>query len=289
MYQPKFRFRGFTALLTAFSFLISLVSGIILYFTPQGKIAHWSNWTFWGLDKDTWAALHINSSLIFFMMAFIHIYYNWTPLIGYIKKKAKMALNLKLELLVSLLLSFFMVLASLYDWQPFSSIIKWNTDIKDYWARNEAAQPPIPHAEEMSVTEFCQQMNIPVDVFQKKLAQNGWVVQDLNETLDQIARRNGISPAELYTAFKTKSGATTSSIDAHTATAGYGQGWGRKTLEQVFKELEIQPVLGLQRLAARNIQASPDQNVRDIAIAHNLRPIDVVEIIKGTAEATAPK
>jgi len=49
----NFRWRGFTTLLTAFSFIISLVSGIVLYFTPQGKIANWTYRTFLGLNKYT--------------------------------------------------------------------------------------------------------------------------------------------------------------------------------------------------------------------------------------------
>ena len=97
----KFKFRGFVSLLTTATALISLFSGIVLYFTPQGKIAHWTNWTFWGLDKEIWGALHINSSLILFIVAIFHTYYNWGILIGYIKKKASMALNLKSELTVS--------------------------------------------------------------------------------------------------------------------------------------------------------------------------------------------
>lgn len=93
----KFKFRGFTSFLMFFSFLISLVSGIVLYFPPQGKIAHWTHWTFWGLDKEMWGFLHINSSLVFFVIAILHLYYNWKVLFCYAKKKAVAAEGIRVS------------------------------------------------------------------------------------------------------------------------------------------------------------------------------------------------
>ena len=47
----KFNKRGFTTLVITVSFLILVVSGIILYFTPTGRVVRLSGWTMFGLDK----------------------------------------------------------------------------------------------------------------------------------------------------------------------------------------------------------------------------------------------
>ena len=48
------RIRGFVSLLTALSFLIMAVSGLILFIVPEGRIANWHDWRFLGLTKNQW-------------------------------------------------------------------------------------------------------------------------------------------------------------------------------------------------------------------------------------------
>ncbi|MBN2092097.1 DUF4405 domain-containing protein [candidate division KSB1 bacterium] len=279
MRRVTFKFRAFTSLLTAFSFLISLISGIILYFTPQGRIALWTNWSIWGLSKDTWAALHINSSLIFFIMAFIHIYYNWKPLMYYMRLKAREIVSLKVELLVVLLISGFMVLASIYKWQPFSTIIIWNEEIKDYWSNKAESQPPIPHAEELTVTEFCEKVNVSLEKFTQKMQERGWKFDGPDQKLKDIAEQNGISPADIYKELQLKS-AMEQGHDALEAAGIHGTGWGRKTVEQVCEELGIEIEVAQKRLADAGILVETGQNIKDIASKHNLKPLEVVNLIQ---------
>lgn len=267
MSKVTFKFRGFTSLLSTFSFLISLVSGIILYFTPQGKIAHWVHWTFWGLDKETWSALHINSSLIFFIIVIFHIYYNWNLLIGYMKKRAKMALNLKAETLTALLISIFIIFASLYNIQPFGTIMKWNEDMKNFWAAKADAEPPIPHAESMTVSEFCEKLNIPIERFENRAKQNNWQILSNNDTIEDIAKRSHIAPAEIYKALQVASG------------SGNGSGWGRKTVQQVCQELGQDTQKAIAKLRAKQIIAKENSTIRDIANDNQLRPIDVINLM----------
>jgi len=266
----KFKFRGFTSLLMFFSFLISLISGIVLYFPPQGKIAHWTHWTFWGLDKDMWGALHINSSLIFFIIAILHLYYNWKVLFRYIKKKAIMAFNLKVELFTAAVLSIFIILATIYNIEPFRTIIQWNDDIKNYWAAQAQAQPPIPHAEDLTVIEFCEQLDIPLQNFQQRLNQRGWEFDSSKDRIKDIAKRNRISPAEIYNLLKTP------------GKNRQGQrlgGWGRKSVQQVCEQLNKDVEVVLKNLAANGMRASKDDQLRNLATKHNMRPIDIVNLI----------
>lgn len=272
--MPKFKFRGFTSILMFFSFLISLVSGIVLYFPPQGKIANWTHWTFWGLDKETWGALHINSSLIFFIIALLHLYYNWRVLWHYVKKRAELAFNLKLELVIATAVAIFIVLATLYNLQPFATIIKWNDDIKNYWASKAEAEPPIPHAEDLTVTQFCEQLNIPLEKFQQQMNQQGWKFDPATDKIIDIAQRNGISPAKIYNL-----------LQASDHQQGQGSsGWGRKSLAQVCDELNIDIDDAIKKLTSQGVMASKEDLIKDLAGKHNLRPVDIVNLISESIE-----
>jgi len=270
MKNLQFKARGFVSLLTMSSFLISLVSGIILYFAPQGKIANWTDWTIWGLDKHTWGALHINSSLILFVIIGFHIYYNWKVLLGYLRKKARETSKLKLELLVTLLISLFIIFASIYDTEPFATVIRWNNDIKTYWARTAEDQPPVPHAESWSVTEFCKNLHIPKESFKQKLNQQGWQFKDYNESIESLAKRNNISPADIFKVLKTTTAQNTEQA----------KGWGRKTVQNVCQEFGKDVDEVVKKFANKGITVSKDDLIKNIADNNNFRPYEVVEIIK---------
>ncbi len=271
----KFKFRGFTSLLMFLSFLISLVSGIVLYFPPQGKIANWTHWTFWGLDKEMWGALHINSSLVFFIIALLHLYYNWKVLWHYIKKKTELAINLKLEIAIAAVVAIFIVLATLYNIEPFRTIIKWNEDIKNYWATRAEAEPPIPHAEDLTVTQFCEQFNISLDTLQNKLNQQGWKFDISSDKIMDIAQRNGISPAAIYNLLKTPD---------HNQQGQGSSGWGRKSLDEVCEELNIDAKEAIKKLASHGVNAKGDEVIKDLAGKNNLRPVDIVNMINTNIE-----
>jgi hypothetical protein len=272
-----FKFRAFTTFLSLWSFLISLVSGIILYFTPQGKVANWTHWTIWGLDKETWGALHINSSLIFFIIILFHIYYNWSVLINYILQKTRATLHRKWELALATLLAIFITLATLYDWQPFATIIKWNEDIKNYWAREAESHPPIPHAEEMMLTEFSKQINVPLEYFEQKMREKGWTLRDSTQTIQDIADQNDISPADFYKGLELTAPSLNSSSRS-------GQGWGRMTITQASERLGLEPELALRNLRKSGIMAGPASTVRELAMQTQKTPAEIVKLM-GEANA----
>ena len=206
---------------------------------------------------------------MFFIIALFHIYYNWKALLRYIKKKAVLAFNLKLEVLISFLLAFFIVIATIYSIEPFRTIIRWNENIKNYWAAQSQAQPPIPHAEEMTVTEFCEQFDIPLELFKQRLRQNSWTYENNDETIKSIAERNNISPAKIYEVLQ----------EPGSSSQGQGSGLGRKSLQQVCDELGKNVEEVVKHLEAQGIHVSSGEHIRDIADRNYLRPSDIVDII----------
>ena len=54
----SFRFRAFTVFWLTFSFLLSVLSGAILFLRPEGSLATWTGWTALGLNKKQWEGVH---------------------------------------------------------------------------------------------------------------------------------------------------------------------------------------------------------------------------------------
>ena len=50
--ERRFNWRGFASLATGFAFLIMIVSGVVLYVAPRGRVANWTDWTVMGLGKE---------------------------------------------------------------------------------------------------------------------------------------------------------------------------------------------------------------------------------------------
>jgi hypothetical protein len=136
--QRRFSAKGFTSLLLACSFLVMGVSGILLYVTPRGRLANWTDWTLFGLGKEGWAAVHIMGSLLFLIVAAVHLTLNWTMFWGYVKKKAVAGLNLKREMALAAAITAAIVAGTLYGLPPFSTVVAWRHEIKDYWERRSA-------------------------------------------------------------------------------------------------------------------------------------------------------
>lgn len=69
--------RGFTSLLTALSFVIMTISGIVRLIVPQGRIANWHDWRFPALTKSQWGDMYIGTRLLFILAGLWHTWINW--------------------------------------------------------------------------------------------------------------------------------------------------------------------------------------------------------------------
>lgn len=69
--------RKITSLTAALSFMLMVLTSVILYIVPQGRVAYWADWRLWGMSKTDWGNIHINLGLLFLLAGFLHIYYNF--------------------------------------------------------------------------------------------------------------------------------------------------------------------------------------------------------------------
>jgi hypothetical protein len=200
---PKKRFstKGFTSLLLACAFLVMGVSGAILYFTPRGRDAHWTDWSLFGLGKEDWGAIHINNSILFLLVALLHLVLNWRIFWSYVTKSTVRGLNLRKEMAAAGLVAVVFVTGTIYGLPPFSTVMDWNTAIKDYWGRR-TAQAPVAHGEELTLVEFSLQIEISPEEAANALRQEGFDVDDATATMKEIAAMKGVAPSELLAAIR---------------------------------------------------------------------------------------
>ena len=111
-------------------------TGVILYIAPHGRIAKWIDWHFLGLDKTQYQELHITSMVTFLVFGILHIYYNWKPIISYMKDSTKKISFTKKEFLIALLLNILFIVGTLTSIQPFKGFIDMGETIKEIWGES---------------------------------------------------------------------------------------------------------------------------------------------------------
>ena len=269
----KFHNKSFTSFIALFSFLIMSISGIFLYFAPPGRVAHWSKWTFLYLTKTQWQAVHTILSLAFVIAAAFHLYFNWSILIGYIKKKLQQGINKKRELFWSTVVTFGLTIFTIIGIPPFNTIMDWGEALSNSWS-NEQTEPPIPHAEAMTLVELAKVTQQPVAEMIQNLRKNGIKTDSNTVIIEELARKYDLTPQQLYE----KMNITKSKNSMGQQTGG---GYGRKTVDQICQQFELPMQTGLERLNAKGIETRPGELIKDIALENDMLPIDVVAIIKG--------
>ncbi len=275
-----FHAKSFTSFVVTFSFIIMSLTGIVLYFAPPGRVALWSIWTFWALTKEEWQALHTIFSLVFMIGAVFHIYFNWSVLMSYLKRKLQKGIHRKNELAFSTVLTLLIFVFTLLKVPPFSSIMIWGDALKNSWS-SEATEPPIPHAESMRLDELATMMKLELAEVIQRLNQKG-IVPDSNSVLmKDLAEKYHLSPNSLYA---TMTGPAKSNQPLATGRDKFG--YGRMTVEQVCQQLNLSVEVGLERLKQENISARADDNLKSLAIELKKTPTEIVDIIKGETESS---
>jgi hypothetical protein len=276
--KKSFKLRAFISLYMTISSIIILISGIILYIAPPGRIAHWSYWSMLGLTKSDWQALHIIFTFIIVIASIFHIMMNIKPLLSYFSTKFGDKTSVRKELTYSLLITLFIFAGTYFQIPPFSSVINWGEEITDSWA-DESNEPPIPHAEELTISEIALQLNLKTENVMQKLNRSGYAVSDSTVTLKEVAEKYDVVPSEVYLKIANRSNPTISNTNS-TGTYRAGSGYGRKLLSEIFKENNITWKDGIEQLKKNDIIVTEDGKLKDIASNNNKLPMDVINALQ---------
>ena len=274
--KKKFNFRGFVSLYIALSFLIISISGLMLYAAPPGRIAHWSNWTFGALTKEQWQSIHTVFSVLFVIMAAFHLYFNWKPIIAYFKEKVQTHLKMRKEFLVASSAVVGILALTLLQLPPFQPIMDLSESLTNSWS-SEEVEPPVPHAELMTINELAIQLQMQPNDMRSQLQTAGIQLPADNTVIIQdIADANGISPATLYQNITLPGGEQA----AERSVSSGGAGYGRMTVAQLAEKLNVPVQQAVDRLSIEGIDATANSNIREISTDNNLLPLELVEMIQ---------
>ena len=251
--------RKWIDLLLFYATVMIIISGIVLYIMPHGRVAYFTGWKFLGVDKDGWDNIHVIFGFLMVIVAVWHIVINWKVMKKYLLQK---------ESVFALLITAVVTVGTVANIQPFKSVSDLQEMIKDSWDVNNKAIP-ISHGELMSLKEFCERLNINLDVAVKKLKSKNFTFS-VNDTLKTIAKNNNTTPADIYEIIK----------NAKTVTAMPGSGYGKMTLEEVCKKEGINVNECLNKLQNKGIKAGPKETLREIAFPNGVTPVDIIDMIK---------
>ncbi len=117
--------------------VLVILTGMVLYIMPPGRVAYWTDWRLQGLDKDQWEAIHILFGLLMMFPAVWHLYFNWKPFrryLGSLRAPGKAFVSVTLATLI---------LASLAvkDLPPASWLMALGARLKASWGNPSGLQP----------------------------------------------------------------------------------------------------------------------------------------------------
>jgi len=277
--SSRFHWKVFVSFYVVFSFLALAVSGIVLYVAPPGRIANWSVWRLLLLSKAQWQAVHTIVALLFLVAAGFHIYFNWKVLVAYVKSKLQTGMRMKRELAAASLAGAAILAVSITGVPPFGAVMDVGEDIKNSWSTT-ASEPPIPHAELMTVARLSETVKIPAETAVANLEQQGIKVAGPTMTVQQIADENRITPQQVYQKIQSDDAKPTVSL-------AEGGGWGRMNVQQVCERFNVPLDAGVARLQAAGIDATASTAMRELATSRGKTPIDIAKIIVGE-DGTVP-
>lgn len=282
------------------SFVVLSLSGLLMFVSPQGRVAYWSRWTLVGLTKEQLTSIHTTVMVLFLAAAIWHVVLNWRAILGYLRNRSKQVRVLTPEFGVALALTSLFVVGPLADVAPFRQYLDAGESLKSAWEA-ESGSPPWGHAEESTLARFCQRMEdlersdnqrliaIDCDAAVQALRDEGLAVQSTDQRIVDIAEANGTTPQDisaivLGTARPLTPEEAAARIQATGAEARFQRPLsrlGQLTLasyaEQYGHDLaEIQAIL-----EAAGYQVDPEARLRDEAARLGTDPEGIFEVLNG--------
>lgn len=273
--------RKITSMTMFVSFILLVVTSIILYIVPHGRVAYWADWHFWGLTKGEWGNLHINLGFLFLLAGFLHMFYNWAPIKAYMKNRAKELKVFTPSFNVALLLCIVVGVGTYLEVPPMSTVINFGESIKDT-ASEKYGEPPYGHAELSSLKLFSRKQNLDLNQAMELLKKSDIQFKDSQDTLGAIAQVNKLSPQDIYEIIKpaasiTKNGEKVMFPDTPMS------GFGKKTLGALCSEYDMMFQVVRQALAKKGVTAEAEMTIKEIAAANDKNPMELFEDLHGIA------
>lgn len=297
--RSRFAWRSMTSVLIAASFLVLVLSGVILFVSPPGRIANWTNWTILGLRKHDWIGLHVWFSVLFLLVAIVHLVFNWRPMLNHFKDRLTRRVGFRWEWLLALAICGGVWAGTRAGLPPFSSLLAFSERVKESWDQPRE-RAPIPHAELLTLAELVQKAGVAMTTATNRLAAKGITNVTAEIVVQELASQNARSAQQIYQALlaepaRGRTGAGHGQGQGQGrggfggggfgggggGGGGAGGGPGRKTLTQFCADEGIDLQTALARLEAKGLKANSNLTMREIAVDNGYsRPYELIDLIR---------
>lgn len=272
--------RKITSMTMLLSLVVLILNSIILYVVPEGRVAYWAGWKFFGLTKGDWSAQHTTVGFLFLFAGLLHIYFNWKPILAYMKNRARQVKIFTGSFNVALVLTGIFVIGTYFHIPPMSTILAFSDTMKGN-ATETYGEPPYGHAESSSLKMFTKRESLDLDKSVQLLKDAGMTVTGPEDTLKLIAQVNSKSPQQIYEIIKPAKVAA--EIPTKTATVRFPDapesGWGNRKLSEACDDYGLDLSATLKGLRAKGVTAEGDMNIKEIAAANDMDPMGVFETL----------
>ena len=123
--------------------------------------------------------------------------FHWKVLVAYRRSKLQAGLRMKRELAAPSLAGAAILAVSITGVPPFGTVMNVGEGIKNSWS-TASNEPPVPHAELMSVAKLSETVKIPAEKAVADLEKQGVKVAQPTMTVQQIAAENKLTPQRVY-------------------------------------------------------------------------------------------
>lgn len=279
--------RKITSMILLTSLFVLTVNSVVLYIVPEGRIAYWSNWAFLGLTRQEWVDQHLTVGVLFLVAGVLHISYNWTSILAYLKNKARELKVFTPSFSIGVLVTLAVAAGTYLHLPPMRTLINISSAIKDSGARKYGI-PPYGRAELSSLKEFARKERLDQDKSLELLKAAGVQVESAGESLKAIAAKNDLSPQQVYEIIKPAKIATTERSQGGTAARSGSvplpdnppPGFGRKTLAEACRELGVEAPAIVEGLQRQGITAAPGMSIKEIAEGAGKEPREIYEVMR---------
>ena len=280
--RNRFVWRTFTSVFLGVCFLGAVASGSVLFLSPPGRVANWTNWAIAGLTKHDWIALHVCFSAVFLGVAALHVFFNWRPLVSYFKDRVSRRLGLRVEWVTALLVAGAVGWAALAGLPPFNWLLAASENLKQRWEQ-PAGRAPLPHAELLALSELAARADVPIETATVRLNRAGITGHSPDTIVEELAKANRVSAQRIYEVILDEGGGRGRGQGRGAgAGGGGGGGVGWKTLEQFCADEGLAPAEVRARLEAKGIRVGNNQTLREVAVANGYdRPFELIELMRG--------
>ena len=258
--------------ITSLTMLLSMITmtftGVILFITPPGRVANWANWEIFGITKELYGEIHTTFMVLFILATILHVYYNWKPLVGYMKNKGRMFVLFTKDMIAASVIFLVFLLGTIYQVPPFSSFLDLGSDIKSSWEK-EYGTAPYSHAELSSLKSFTKKLSYDLEASKAILISNNIIFEE-EQSLSQIAKINSVSPKFVYDLLR-------KNFEKGEEKTIPLSGLGKKSIKEVAQTLGISSVDFINKLKSLELDADENDKFKDVAESKDLSPSDILE------------